>query len=74
MGGFFLSCATYVFNFSIGTILQWSILGYCNLNTYEDEEVAFIGTEKRREHCNGGIFDEISKDNWDLGIEIILIY
>jgi hypothetical protein len=30
-------------NFSIGTILQLSTLGYCNLNTYEDEEVAFIG-------------------------------
>jgi hypothetical protein len=42
MGGFFLSSATNVFNFSIGTILQRSTLGYCNLNTYEDEEVAFI--------------------------------
>jgi hypothetical protein len=40
--GRFFPCATNVFNFSIGTILQWSTLGYCNLNTYEDEEVAFI--------------------------------
>ena len=32
-----------VFNFSIGTILQRSTLGYCKLNTYEDEEGAFIG-------------------------------
>jgi hypothetical protein len=42
MGGFFLSSATNVFNFWIGTILQCT-LGYCNVNTYEDEEVVFIG-------------------------------
>jgi hypothetical protein len=30
---FFLSSATNVFNFWIGTIVHWSTLGYCNLNT-----------------------------------------
>jgi hypothetical protein len=48
-GGFFLPSATNVFNFSIGTILQWSTLGYCNLNTYENEEVAL--TLPPRSHC-----------------------
>jgi hypothetical protein len=43
MGGFFLPSGTNVFNFSIRTILQRNALGCCNLNTYEDEEVVFIG-------------------------------
>jgi hypothetical protein len=47
-GGFFLPNGTNAVNFSIGNILQWSTLGYCNLNTYENEE--------------GRQFDEISKD------------
>jgi hypothetical protein len=63
MGGFFLSSATNVFNFSIRNILQcqWSTLGYCNLNTNEDEEVAFIG-QRSGEPLKWRQFDEISKD------------
>jgi hypothetical protein len=60
-GGFFLPSATNVFNFSIGTILQWNTLGYCNLNTYENKEVAFIG-QRSDEPLNWRQFDEISKD------------
>jgi hypothetical protein len=48
-GGFFLPNGTNFVNFSIGTILQWITLGYCNLNTYENEEVAFIG-QRSGEH------------------------
>jgi hypothetical protein len=59
-GGFFLPSATNVFNFSIGTILQWSTLGYCNLNTHENEEVAFIG-QRSGEPLKWRQFDEISK-------------
>jgi hypothetical protein len=47
--GFFLSSAMNVFNFAIGTILQ--SLGFCNLNTYEDVWVAFIG-QKITRNCN----------------------
>jgi hypothetical protein len=50
-----------VFNFSIGTILQRSTLGYCNLNTYENEEVAFIG-QRSGEPLKWRQFYEISKD------------
>jgi hypothetical protein len=60
-GGFFLPNGTNVVNFSIGTILQWSTLGYCNLNTYENEEVAFIG-QRSGEPLKWRPFDEISKD------------
>jgi hypothetical protein len=52
---------TNVVNFSIGTILEWSTLGYCNLNTYENEEVAFIG-QRSSEPLKWWQFDEISKD------------
>jgi hypothetical protein len=60
-GGFFLPNGTNIVNFSIGTILQWSTLGYCNLNTYENEEVAFIG-QRSGEPLKWWQFDEISKD------------
>jgi hypothetical protein len=60
-GGFFLPNGTNVVNFSIGTILQWSTLGYCNLNTYENEEVAFIG-QRSGEPLKWRQFDKISKD------------
>jgi hypothetical protein len=60
MRGFFLSSATNVFNFLIGTILQWSTLGYCNLNKYENEELAFIG-QRSGEPLKWRQFDEISK-------------
>ena len=60
-GGFFLPNTNNIFNFSIGTILQWSTLGYCNLNTYENEEVAFIG-QRSGEPLKWRQFDEISKD------------
>jgi hypothetical protein len=35
--------------------------GYCNLNRYEDEEVAFIG-QRSGEALQWRQFDEISKD------------
>jgi hypothetical protein len=60
-GGFFLPNTNNIFNFSIGTILQWSTLGYCNLNTYENEEVAFI-RQTSGEPLKWRQFDEISKD------------
>jgi hypothetical protein len=59
--GFFLPNGTNVVNFSIGTILQWNTLGYCNLNTYENEELAFIG-QRSGEPLKWRQFDEISKD------------
>jgi hypothetical protein len=59
--GFFLPTGTNVFNFSIGTILQWSTLGHCNLNTYENEELAFIG-QRSGEPLKWRQFDEIWKD------------
>jgi hypothetical protein len=49
MGGFFLPSESNLFNFSFRAILQLSALGYCNLNTYEDEEVAFIGHIENRQ-------------------------
>ena len=60
MGGFFLLNGTNVVNFSIRTILNRSTLGYCNLNTYENEEVAFIG-QRSGEPLKWRQFDEISK-------------
>jgi hypothetical protein len=36
-------------------------LGYCNLNTYKNEEVAFIG-QRSGEPLKWRQFDEISKD------------
>jgi hypothetical protein len=60
-GEFSLPNGTNVVNFSIGTILQWSTLGYCNLNTYENEKVAFIG-QRSGEPLKWRQFDEISKD------------
>jgi hypothetical protein len=41
-----------------------STLGYCNLNTYKNEEVAFIGQSGQRsgEPLKWRQFDEISKD------------
>jgi hypothetical protein len=59
--GFFLPNGTNIVNISIGTILQWSTLGYCNLNTCENEEVAFIG-QTSGEPLKWRQFDEISKD------------
>jgi hypothetical protein len=62
-GGFSLPSATNVVNFSVRTILQWSTLGYCNLNwlnTYENEEVAFIG-QRSGEPLKWRQFDEISR-------------
>jgi hypothetical protein len=56
-GGFFLPNTNNIFNFSIGTILQWITLGYCNLNTYENEEVAFIG-QRSGEPLKWRKFDE----------------
>jgi hypothetical protein len=38
-----------------------STLGYCNLNKYENEEVAFIG-QRSGEPLKWRQFDEISKD------------
>jgi hypothetical protein len=60
-GGFLLPNGTNIVNFSIGTILQWSTLEYCNLNTYENEEMAFIG-QRSCEPLKLRQFDEISKD------------
>jgi hypothetical protein len=60
-GGVFLPSATNVVNFSIGIILQWSTLGYYNLNTYENEEVAFIG-QRSGELLKWRQFDEVSRD------------
>jgi hypothetical protein len=37
------------------------LLGYCNLNTYENEEVAFIG-QRSGEPLKRRQFDEISRD------------
>jgi hypothetical protein len=47
--------------FSIGTILQWSTLGCCNLDAYENEfeEVAFI-RQRSGEPLKWRQFDEIS--------------
>ena len=39
----------------------WLSNGYCNLNTYENEEVAFIG-QRSGEPLKWRQFDEISKD------------
>jgi hypothetical protein len=61
MGGFFLPNGTNVVNFSFGTILQRSTLEYCNLNTYENEEVAFIW-QRSGEPLKWRQFYEISKD------------
>jgi hypothetical protein len=60
-GGFLLPNGTNVVIFSIGTILQWNTLGYCNLNIYENEEVAFIG-QRSGEPLKWLQIDEISKD------------
>ena len=60
-GGFFLPNTNNIVNFWIGTILQWSTLGYCNLNTYGNEEVAFIG-QRSGEPLKWRQFDEMSKD------------
>jgi hypothetical protein len=37
-------------------------LGYCNLNTYEDDKIAFIRQRSGEPSCNGAIFHEISKE------------
>jgi hypothetical protein len=50
---------TQIFIVFIGTYS--STLGYCNLNTYENEEVAFIG-QRSGEPLKWRQFDEISKD------------
>jgi hypothetical protein len=56
MGGLFLSSAINVFNFSIlQSFLFYNEVFLDNLNTYEDEEVVFIG-QRSGEPCNGAIF------------------
>jgi hypothetical protein len=49
MGGISLPSATNVVNFRLGLFYnEVRTLGYCNLNIYENEEVAFIMPEISR--------------------------